>query len=279
MRIAHLSDFHFTKLTWNPFSLFPKRWLAQLNWVFNRDKEFSPSQVDPLPDLFQKLGVDLVLLGGDFTTTALPQEFERAFTFASKLRLPWIAIPGNHDNYTKESFAAKRYYRYFPDEELSTHGVKAEKIGPNWWVVALDSSFPGSLTSSRGKFSSEREAHLRALLRKLPSHDFLLLFNHYPFFQNDGPHKILERGEVLEQIVREDPRIRLYLHGHTHRNTLADLQPSGYPIVLDSGSCTQGPQGSWNLIDLQEAGCTVSTYRWNRGWYLNRTEHLIWRRT
>src|SRR3989344_9440842 len=103
MRVAHISDFHYTVLTWNPLRLCSKRFFGHFNWIFRRDREFSPTQIDPLIDLFQDLKVDLVLLGGDFTTTSLPEEFQKANAFVSKLSQPWIAIPGNHDHYTHRS--------------------------------------------------------------------------------------------------------------------------------------------------------------------------------
>ncbi len=287
MRIAHVSDFHFTRLTWNLFRLLSKRFLGNLNWLAVRKKHFFEEQVEPLPKLFEDLNIDLVLLGGDFSTTALLEEFEKARSFVKKIKQPWIAIPGNHDHYTLRSYRNKHFYRYFTNQReeiahpvefftLKEHGIEAHKIAPDWWVVALDTALATNPYSSEGAFSEKLEGYLEEVLKLIPGSDSILLFNHFPFFQNDVERHNLRRGKALQTILEREPRIRVYLHGHTHRHTVADLQVSGLPIILDSGSCAQGKKGAWNLIDLRPEGCTVSTYRWDQKWNKTRTEEFGW---
>ncbi len=289
MRIAHVSDFHFTRLSWNPFRLFSKRILGNINWIIARKDHFFESQLEPLPDLFQELGVDWVLLGGDFSTTALKKEFEKASSFINRIAQPWIAIPGNHDHYTFRSYRQKHFYRHFtnprqtathPAERftLKEHGLEAHPLGPGWWVIALDTALATPLHSSEGRFSPQLEKTLNDALSLIPASDSIVLLNHFPFFENDNPRHKLIRGSALQQLLQQHPRIRLYLHGHTHRHTVADLQISGLPLVLDSGSCAQGRKGAWNLIDLESEGCTVSTYRWDHRWTKTRTEKFSWTR-
>ena len=286
MRIAQISDFHFAQVTWNPFRLFSKRLLGNLNWLAVRKRRFFEAQLEPLPALFEELKVDLVLLGGDFSTTALPEEFQKGARFVGQMKQPWIAIPGNHDHYTRRSYREKRVYRYFannreralPSLSLEKDQIEAHPIGEGWWVIALDTTLPTGFSSSQGLFPERLERRLEEALLLLPKKASVLLFNHYPFFQNDLQRRNLIRGEALEQLVRRHPQIRLYLHGHTHRHTVADLQVSGLPIVLDSGSCAQGRKGAWNLIDLTADCCTVSTYRWDHRWTKTHTEAFPWTR-
>ncbi|HSX10323.1 MAG TPA: metallophosphoesterase [Chlamydiales bacterium] len=289
MRIAHVSDFHYTHLTWNPFRLLSKRILGNLNWLFLRKKHFFEEQVEPLPALFKSLNVDLILFGGDFTTTSLIEEFEKAGRFVKKCHQPWIAIPGNHDKYTKRSQRSKHFYRYFANKRteiahpvefftLKDHAVEAHRVAPHWWIIALDTALATNPYSSEGLLSEKLESHLEEVLKLIPPNDSIIMLNHYPFFQNDVARHNLKRGEALQQILQRHPRIRLYLHGHTHRHTIADLQLSDLPIVLDSGSCAQGRKGAWNLIDLKPHGCTISTYRWDHAWTKTRTEEFPWTR-
>ena len=243
-----------------------------MNWLLHRRRIFSEKQLEDLPDLLKTLKVDFVLLGGDLTSSSMPEEFEKAKSLMQKIAIPMIAIPGNHDHYTERSYHEKRFYQYFPAKE----GLEAYPIGPNWWVVALDTSFPGPALSSRGRFTEDLEEKLETLLLKLPEMDKVILLNHYPFFEQDDPSKILERGEALEQLIRRHPKIALYLHGHTHRHSIADLRPSGLPIVLDSGSCGQKTCGHWNLIDLNETGCTVTAYQWKSKWEEKERQEFVW---
>ena len=289
MRIVQISDFHFTHLTWNPLRLFSKRLLGNLNWLVTRRSVFAPEHLDPLPELFRELKVDLVLLGGDFTTTALPEEFELASEFVSKISQPWIAIPGNHDHYTYRSWRQKHFYRYFSNKRepishpvdffnLKDHGIEAHRIGPTLWVLALDTARATNPYSSRGLLSEKLEGYIAEVLSLLPAGDSVICFNHYPFFQQDAPRRNLDRGEALQEILHQYPQIRLYLHGHTHRHAIADLQPNRLPILLDSGCCVQGKEGTWNLIDLLPDYCEATGYRWNGRWEPFRSETIKWQR-
>src|SRR5579871_6877303 len=188
MRIAQISDFHFTHITWNPFRLFSKRLLGNLNWLVSRSSVFAHEQLDPLPELFKQLNVDLVLLGGDLTTTALSEEFQLASKFVSQLSQNWLAIPGNHDHYTYRSWRKKHFYRYFSNNResishpldfftLKDHGAEAHKIEPGWWVLALDTARATNPYSSQGLFSEKQENYLEEILSLIPPEDAIICFN------------------------------------------------------------------------------------------------------
>lgn len=270
MRIAHISDFHFTKLTINPLRLFPKRVFGHLNWLFHRKNNFCHRQLEELPDLFRSLNVDLILMGGDFTSSAMPEEFELAQRWTKVLSSPWIAIPGNHDKYTQMSVRNKLFSQYFS----STKRCEAHKIDENLWVIAMDTCRPTRGKSARGIFSKEHELELETLLSQIPGK--VILLNHYPFFLQENVDRTLEGGEALEKLIRRHPNIILYLHGHTHRHSCADLRADNLPIVLDSGCCSLKHRGSWNLIDLTETGCNVSKYEWQGAWEPQETKEFVW---
>ena len=289
MRIAQLSDFHFTRLTCNPLRLISKRLLGHFNWLTSRRKKFSETPGEELPALLKELRVDLILLGGDFTTTALDEEFKTSQKFVNKLPAPWIAIPGNHDVYTYRSHRQKHFFRFFKNKRekisnatdffsLADHQIEAHLIEKNTWTLAIDVCRATNLYSSRGLFSEALEKRMKELLSMIPPNDSILVLCHYPFFQNNPHRHTLKRGDKLQEILRNDPRIRIFLHGHTHRQTVADLQPSGLPLILDSGSLAQVDLASWNLIDLIPSGCTVTPYRWDRGWKPSQAERIEWMR-
>ncbi len=290
MRLAQVSDFHFTKLTMNPFRLLSKRSLGHLNWIFRRKDLFSSKPSESLPFLFQALNVDVILLGGDFTSTSMKEEFILAKNFVLSLTRPWIAIPGNHDVYTKRSFIKQTYYQHFQNRtpalySLAKEGMEAHKIDPLWWVIALDTSRPTNLRSSQGFFSEKLEERLDGLLSVIPDKEKIILFNHYPFFPQEEEKHSLLRGEALEKLIRRHPKIALYLHGHTHRHVVADLQGDELPIILDSGSCGETKRSTCNIIDLNPSGCKVTTFQYYEGmneemglWKEQEKEEFVWKR-
>jgi 3',5'-cyclic AMP phosphodiesterase CpdA len=289
MRLVQISDFHFTQLTWSPLKLLSKRILGNLNWVFFRKAKFSEKQLESLPKLFEELAVDLILLGGDLSTTSLKEEFKKASKLIGQFTKPWVALPGNHDHYTYKSYREKRFYNYFANQKkpishpvqfftLKEHGIEAHKMQNGWWTLALDTVVATNLYSSEGLFSEKLESYLKEVLSLIPSTEQILLLTHYPFFQNDVKRHNLKRGEALQKILKQEPRIRLYLHGHTHRQIVADLQVNQLPLILDSGSCSDAKNGSWNLIDLTQKGCSVSTFRFENKWINTKKQEFLWTR-
>lgn len=285
MRIAQISDFHFTRLTWNPLRLFSKRILGHFNWLFSRTHAFSEDILIDLPSLFEELKIDYVILGGDFTTTALEEEFKVAQKFVQKFSMPHFAIPGNHDVYTYASDRKKTFYRFFASKgeklegfSLAKDQVEACRLSSSYWIILLDVCRATNLYSSRGLFSENLEKKFEDVLSKIPSEDSIIVCCHYPFFGHDVYRRTLKRGEVLRKILEKHPRIRLFLHGHTHRHAIANLQPSHLPVVLDSGSCAQKERASWNLIDLKEKGCTITGYRYKDEWTPFVTKEFEWKR-
>ena len=289
MRIAQISDLHFVKATFNPLRLCSKRFIGVANWLIHRKNTLDKDLLTPLPQIFNDLKVDLILVGGDLTTTSLPSEFEMAHYFLSTIPQPKIFIPGNHDQYTAGAHRSKRFYRSFanPRKEIShpvefftlaEHRVEAHRLG-NWgWCVALDTAPPTSFSTSNGLFSKALEAHLKEVLQLLEGERILML-NHFPFFQNDLPRHRLINGNALRAVVEKNPNIHLYLHGHTHRHSIADLQPSGLPLILDSG-CPVQKNGTWNLIDLKDEGCVVQPWRFDEtAWVGADSLSFAWRKS
>lgn len=256
--------------------------MGNLNWVFARKTAFSIAPLNALSPILKTLRLDRILLGGDFTTSSRKTEFAIAKSFVEQLPAPWLAVPGNHDRYTFSACRKKVYYQYFvnPPSEytLQEHGVEVHPLNETWWIVTLDTARATHFYTSSGLFSKQHEAHLQTLLQKLPPDAKILLLNHYPFFGNDVPQHCLVRGEALENILKKDKRIKAYLHGHTHRNTIANLQPSGLPVVLDGGCSARLEKGTWNLLELDDTGITIDVYQWQDGWAVSRQERIAWTR-
>ncbi len=276
IRIAHISDLHFAKISFNPFQFFTKRWLGNFNSLLSRQKAFVPAHLTPLPSLFSELEVDQLIISGDLTTTSRDKEFAEAKKFTDTCKLSTFIIPGNHDHYTKKAYRDKIFYDYFPNAPLKSSGVSATSLGSKWWLVGLDTTVATPWFSSHGKFSIEIEKRLEVVLKDIPKGDSVLLVNHFPFFNNEI-RKILDRADYLKRLLQQFPQVKLFLHGHTHRQTLADLRGNQLPIILDSGSTTHKYLGGWNLIDISDQGCDVHMYQLkNSSWEKTKTSSFTW---
>lgn len=221
--------------------------------------------------LFKEQRVDLVVISGDLTTTSLPEEFERAAAFIQQLKqegLDVLAIPGNHDQYTRSAYRERLFYDYFPAKfsemplNLKEDGIAVKELRDQWVIVALDTALATSPISSRGSFSKEIEEKLEETLNRLPENCSVILVNHFPCFDTDGPRKALARSAALRELLMLHPKVKLYLSGHTHRHAIGDLRPSNLPIVVDSGSTAHRHLGSFNLIEIERESCEIQPYFW-----------------
>lgn len=273
LRLAHLSDLHFSKVTWNPTQFFCKRWLGNLNLLLSRKRHFTPKYLHCLKSVFEELKVNAVVITGDLSSTSLDQEFELAKAFIDQLKANGIqvfAIPGNHDHYTKRAYQTKRFYTFFDSiypssshlpYDLKEDGLAATYLRDNWWLFSLDTALATALLLSSGCFSEKLEKTLEEALQAIPSSHQVILMNHFPLFSSESARKELVRKEALQALLERFPKVRLYLNGHTHRHTVADLRASNLPIFLDSGSTTQRNQGTWNLIDLYPTKCLIKVFK------------------
>ena len=177
MRIAHISDLHFSKFSFGPVQFFSKRWLGNANFLLNRSQSSSNTRPFSLIEPFTSLKITHVVITGDLTTTSHPKEYEMAKRFIEALKekgMKVFVIPGNHDHYTKRAGRNKVFYRYFdplftPSPfTLKEHGVTASPLSNGWTLIALDTTLATPLTSSNGLFSEATEEHLKNLLRQIP---------------------------------------------------------------------------------------------------------------
>lgn len=282
MKIAHISDLHYSHASFSPAQFFSKRWLGNLNLVLSRKRSYDPKRLELLPGLWKSLGVDLVLITGDVSTTALPEEFALASTFATSCKKEGIhilALPGNHDCYTKGSCSSKRFYKFFDpcweEKSLQKDRLSTILIG-GVVLIGLDTSKATSLVSSEGYFDEDLELLLENTLSSLPRQQPVFLANHFPFFAQPCARRNLVRRDALKNLIQRFPQIKLYLHGHTHRHCLADLRAHNLPLILDSGSTSHKSTGMWNLIDYTPHGAHISAYNWNHGWVAAKQLEFTW---
>ncbi len=285
LRFAHLSDLHFSTPSWNPLQLFSKRWIGNLNLLLRRKREFNEAQLYQLLPLLQQRNVTTVLLTGDLTSTSHPKEFALASDYVDALKnagLRTFLLPGNHDHYTKAADQQRVFYRYFDSEYNTPYRLKENRItttelGHNWWLFAIDTTLATSLLTCHGHFFKELEETLRKALQSIPEGHQVILMNHFPFFELTSKKKNLLRGEALQELLTQFPQVKFYLHGHTHRHTIADLRPSGLPIILDSGCSANKEDGSFNLVEIHTEGCDVEVFRINdHTWQSVKQVNLKW---
>ena len=101
-QLAHFSDPHIAPLPEvRPWQLANKRFLGWLSWKRRRQRVHRREILDALAADLQAQAPDHVVVTGDITNIALPEEFRQAGDWLGALgAADWISVvPGNHDAY------------------------------------------------------------------------------------------------------------------------------------------------------------------------------------
>lgn len=157
---------------------------------------------------------DVVLVGGDIVDHGQPDEYQAACARLAQLAMPFLVIPGNHDD--RENFrTAFADHAYLPREGplhwcVDTHPVR---------LIGLDSCVPGR---HHGDIDAAGLQWLRtALLADRAKPTVVLL--HHPPFASGIPYMDTYRymaPEPLAAVLQDFDCIELVLCGHVHRTML-----------------------------------------------------------
>lgn len=162
------------------------------------------NELDPRPDL--------VLLSGDLVDEGTPAEYASARALLAALEIPFLVIPGNHDE--REAFrAAFRDHAYLPAQGPCHYVI--DHPGPVR-IVALDVTLPGL---HHGAVDDAALAWLDGVLAAEPARPTIIMM-HQPPFASGIPYLDLywcAGGERLAAVVARYPAVERIVCGHVHR--------------------------------------------------------------
>lgn len=157
---------------------------------------------------------DLVVISGDLVDTPTPEEYEHLWRLLAPLKIPFIAIPGNHDS--REMMRAA-----FPDRAYARSAGaldQARTVGP-LDIILLDSHVPDQ---PHGELEAPTLQWLDATLSSSQARP-ALVFLHHPPFRTGIEHMDIQglfNADELAAIVSKHPRVQIVAAGHVHRATL-----------------------------------------------------------
>jgi len=198
--------------------------------------------LDPQPDV--------VLATGDLTDDGTNEQYSQLLEILSPLNAPLLPLPGNHDVYSEFLNA---FSSTLPDEIPENHCSYVIDDFPVR-LVALDTSLPGQHDAL---FSEDHELWLSNVLSQEKDKP-TLIFTHFPPFEtgiNFMDLSGLKSADRLEEIIRNNPQVKLVVAGHLHRpiqtsfaSTMISVCPStGNQLKLDlnpkNGSAVDEPPG------------------------------------
>lgn len=272
LRLAHFSDVHLTAkpLGWTPRDLMSKKVPGWVNVrVLGRGARFkhAPRVVEALRQEFASRGFDHLIFSGDATKLA----FESEFAIAAKRlgvgesgQLPCIAVPGNHDYYTKHATKVNYFDTHFKPwlqgMRVDGHAYPfAKKVGEAW-LIAVNSSTANWWTfDASGAIGPEQLARLKVLCKSLDGGPRILV-THYPLRASRRQverrsHRLRDHAAALA--TAKECGIGLWLHGHIHKPYYLEAGDDlPFPTIC-AGSCTQTNRWCYNDYTLRGPHLTI----------------------
>jgi 3',5'-cyclic AMP phosphodiesterase CpdA len=220
MRLVHLSDIHVWDITWKLRHWRGKRIVGLLDLLRGRAGKFRLEHLPGVVEQVQKVGFDHLLITGDLTTTALPDEFRRAREALAPLLIDPArvsVVPGNHDRYTRDSVRDRTFERSLGDLMPSTSFPWLRWLGPDTAILGLDPT--RSHLSARGWMPPDQLDRARSLVAEARPKR-LIVACHYPVaaapgFERELARKRLSNPSALREWLRTlGPH--LFCCGHVH---------------------------------------------------------------
>ena len=215
----------------------------------------------------------VVVLSGDLTQRAKPEQFQQAREFVDAISVPVIVVPGNHDVPLYRVFERAldpfgTYRRHF-SEELEPVYRDDEIL-----IVGINTAFNWTFKDGRIKLS--RLLEVEKLLRATPESVLKVIVAHHHLIPppNFGTQRVLTNAyEAID--LFSSSGVDLILSGHLHQAYIGNSEefyPKGRPpvVILHSGTTTSNrgragerERNTCNWIRVDGRSMVVSHYRWH----------------
>ena len=243
--LVHLSDLHFGRV--------------------------DPTLLAPLRARVRSLSPHLLVVSGDLSQRAKPEEFRAARRFLDTLPGPQLVVPGNHDvplyNVFQRFFQPLAKYRRFISSDLQPVHVDDE-IAVAGVNTARSAVFKG------GRINEDQIERVRNLLCPLPEHVIKMVVTHHPFD--------LPPGHDSRQLVGRSRRAMemfascgadILLSGHLHGSHASDTRlrykiDDFVALVVQAGTATstrgRGEANSFNVLRIASEEIVVEPQVWEQ---------------
>lgn len=284
MRIAHLSDLHINSPEAIKTSHFftnglpNRRVFGGLNFLLRRRSIHSVDVLNAAVDAVLASGADHCIITGDLSNLAIDAEFAFVRSILDRIGGPekLSVVPGNHDYYTPEAVAVRRFERHFGRfAGAGRDGMyPAHKDFPGVRVILAKTAMmppPGFAWGALG------EAQLDSIARladEAAAQDmFVILAQHHHL--HIRAHRMDEitghfNDRVAELEMLSKSRIGLVIHGHDHLHqdwSIDSHARSGRTRIICCGSSTyldhaRKRLGRMTIFNINDGNLAVEKWKY-----------------
>ena len=222
---------------------------------------------------------DLVVVSGDLTQRAKSSQYEEAADFLSRLKCPYIAVPGNHDislwNIFRRFFKPlKRFKTHVSDEEFPTY------LDDEMTIVGINSA--RSLTIMGGRISERQIEYLKKYFCGVSDSKFKAIVIHHNLIpsNNMNSHKIVGRSRKFISEIK-DCKIDMIFSGHIHQyysgNIKSFYQDSDSIILVQAGTAVSSrirkDGNSYNRIEIGDEIYVIKLMEYQENEFIQKSLH------
>lgn len=156
-----------------------------------------------------------VVITGDLVDFGTAEAYQTLRQTLQALRLPWLLMPGNHDD-RQQLRAAFPDHLYLQGGETLHWQQRVNDVQ----LLALDSSVP---QQPWGFVDEDQLQWLDQQLQREPQLPTLVMLHHPPFLSGIGhmDQQPLRNADALAAVLRRHPQVERVLSGHLHRSVQA----------------------------------------------------------
>jgi 3',5'-cyclic-AMP phosphodiesterase len=190
--------------------------------------------------------LDAVLITGDLTNDGTPEQYRLLRELLEPLRVPYYAVPGNHDEGApfRAAFADQPW---LPATGPVDYVVDAHEVR----LIGLDTTEPDR---HDGVFHAAQAEWLDATLAARPEVPTVLFCHHPPFLTKlwlfDAIR--LTGAELLRDVVARHPQVRQIVSGHVHRPVSSAWGTTALtcsPSTTHQSRCDLDPDDGAGIVD------------------------------
>jgi 3',5'-cyclic AMP phosphodiesterase CpdA len=225
--------------------------------------------LDPLVACVESIEPDVVVVSGDLTQRARPEQFEAASRFLARLPRPQIVVPGNHDVPLYNVFdrfvrPLARYKRHIGPDLAPSH------VDDELAVFGLNTA--RALVVKNGRVNRAQLQALRDAMHGVAAQAVKVVVTHHPFdvAPNVDDDELVGRAGLAMRVFAECG-VDVLLAGHLHVSHSADTGDryalAGYEaLVVSAGTATstrgRGEANSFNVMRLEKPRIEVERWQW-----------------
>jgi 3',5'-cyclic AMP phosphodiesterase CpdA len=230
----------------------------------------NPELLDPLRKCIEKIAPHLLVVSGDLTQRAKPEQFREARAWLDTLPGPQLIVPGNHDvplfNIFQRLFTPLNKYKRIIGDDLEPTYIDDE-------IAVVGVNTARSLTWKDGNINMKQVESVKAKLCGVPDSVAKIVVTHHPFDvpeDHDESELVDHAARAMEEFAKCGADVML--SGHLHKtNTSSSSErykiPGHAALIVQAGTATsvrgRGESNTFNTLRITPEDINIEHWQWN----------------